>query len=295
MHIGAHISSAGGIHKVFERADAIGAEAIQIFPSAPQQWKAPVISDDQAQLFRDGLAESAKPAFFHGVYLVNLASPDEALVERSVTSLTQYLDWAGKLGVRGVIFHAGSHLGRGWDGECAAQVSGLMRRALDAAPNDALLVIENNAGQGNCIGATFGEIGEMIRGLKNDPRVAVCLDTCHALAMGYDIVTAKGCDAAMKEFDKEIGLERLVAVHANDSKMPLGGTRDRHENIGDGHIGLDGFATIMRHKAFRDVPFLLEVPGFDGKGPDIENIMRLKAIRAGVGLAAPHFESKERE
>jgi endonuclease IV len=113
--------------------------------------------------------------------------------------------------------------------------------------------------------------------------------------MGYDIVTAKGCDAAMKEFDKEIGLERLVAVHANDSKMPLGGTRDRHENIGDGHIGLDGFATIMRHKAFRDVPFLLEVPGFDGKGPDIENIMRLKAIRAGVGLAAPYFESKERE
>jgi len=294
MHIGAHISSAGGIHKVFERADAIGAEAIQIFPSAPQQWKAPVISDEQAGLFREGLQASGKPAFFHGVYLVNLGSSDEALLERSVTSLSAYLDWAGKLGVRGTIFHVGSHLGRGWDDELVAQVCGLMRRVLDAAPNDSLLVIENNAGQGNCVGATFEEIGAIIRGLDSDKRVAVCLDTCHALAMGYDIATTKGCDAAMKTFDKEIGLERLVAVHANDSKMPLGGTRDRHENIGDGHIGLEGFACVMRHKAFRDVPFFLEVPGFDGKGPDIENVMRLKALRAGIGIPAPELP-KERE
>lgn len=294
MHIGAHISSAGGIHKVFERADAIGAEAIQIFPSAPQQWKAPVISDEQAGLFRAGLESSGKPAFFHGVYLVNLASADEALLERSVTSLSAYMEWAGKLGVRGTIFHVGSHLGRGWDGELISQICSLMRRVLDTAPNDSLLVIENNAGQGNCVGATFKEIGDIVRGLDGDNRVAVCLDTCHALAMGYNIATTKGCDAAMKEFEKEIGLERLVAVHANDSKMPLGGTRDRHENIGDGHIGLEGFACVMRHKAFRDVPFFLEVPGLDGKGPDIENIMRLKAIRAGVGIAPPE-PPKERE
>ncbi len=294
MHIGAHISSAGGIHKVFERAAAIGAEAIQIFPSAPQQWKAPVIGDEQASLFREGLQATAKPAFFHGVYLVNLGSADEALLERSVTSLSAYLDWAGKLGVRGTIFHVGSHLGRGWDGDLITQICGLMRRVLDAAPNDSLLVIENNAGQGNCVGATFEEIGAIIRGLDGDRRVAVCLDTCHALAMGYDIATTNGCDAAMDEFEKEIGLDRLVAVHANDSKMPLGGTRDRHENIGDGHIGLEGFAALMRHSAFRDVPFFLEVPGFDGKGPDIENVMRLKAIRAGIGIPAPELP-KERE
>jgi deoxyribonuclease-4 len=295
MHIGAHVSSAGGIHKVFERAEAIGAEAIQLFPSAPQQWKAPVISDGQANLFREGLAASGKPAFFHGVYLVNLASADHALLESSVTSLSAYLDWAGKLGVRGTIFHVGSHLGRGWDGECVIQVTGLMRKALDAAPNDSLLVIENNAGQGNCIGATFEQVGTMLRGLDNDPRAAVCLDTCHALAMGYDVTTDAGCEAAMDEFDREIGLDRLVAVHANDSKTPLGGARDRHENIGDGHIGLDGFAAIMRHKAFRDVPFFLEVPGLDGKGPDTENIMRLKAIRAGAGIPAPALPQKESE
>lgn len=294
MHIGAHVSSAGGIQKVFERAAAIRAEAIQLFPSAPQQWKTPNISDQQADAFREGLSATQLPVFFHGVYLVNLASADDALIERSVDSLTGYLDWAGRLGVRGVIFHVGSHLGRGWDDALVAQICALMRRALDGAPNDALLVIENNAGQGNCVGATFAEIGAMIRGLDNDPRLAVCLDTCHALAMGYDIATTDGCHAAMQEFDHEIGLARLVAVHANDSKMPLGGTRDRHENIGEGHIGLEGFGTIMRHPAFRDVPFFLEVPGLDGKGPDIENIMRLKAIRAGASIPAPTFP-KERE
>ena len=293
MHIGAHVSSAGGIQKVFERAEAIGAEAIQIFPSAPQQWKAPVITDEQANAFREAREASEKPIFFHGVYLVNLASADEALLERSVTSLTAYLEWAGRLGVHGAIFHVGSHLGAGWDDALVKQICGLMRRVLDGAPNDALLVIENNAGQGNCVGATFGQIGELIRGLDNDQRVGVCIDTCHAFAMGYDIATPAGCDAAMEEFDREIGLSRLVAVHANDSKMPLGGTRDRHENIGEGHIGLDGFASVIRHPAFRDVPFFLEVPGFDGKGPDIENVMRLKAIRAGAGIPAPDLP-KER-
>lgn len=287
MRIGAHISSAGGIQKVFERARLIGAEAVQVFPSAPQQWKAPVISDESAAEFKRLLAESTMPAFFHGVYLINFGSKDEALLQRSVDSLATYLDWAGKLGVKGTIFHVGSHLGSGWDGEMTKQVCGHIRRALDAAPNDSLLILENNAGQGNCIGGHWEDLGAIIRGLDNDPRLAICLDTCHALAMNYDITSDAGCEAAMEAFDREIGLHRLVAVHANDSKQPLGGLRDRHENIGDGHIGLDGFAAVMRHPAFRDVPFLLEVPGLDGKGPDRENIMRLKAIRAGVGIAAP--------
>jgi len=287
MHLGAHISSAGGVEKVFERAQAIGAEAVQIFPSAPQQWKAPAFTDDQVAQFRDLHAASKMPAFFHGVYLINLGSKDEALLRRSVESLTQSLRWAGKLGVSGVIFHVGSHLGQGWDEALVRQICKHIREALEAAPNDTLLVLENNAGQGNCIGGTWAELGAIIRGLDNDPRVTICIDTCHALAMNYDISTDAGCEAAMESFDKEIGVDRLVAVHANDSKIPLGGLRDRHENIGDGFIGLDGFAAVMRHPAFRDVPFFLEVPGLAGNGPDIENVMRLKAIRAGVGLAAP--------
>ncbi len=287
MHIGAHISSAGGVQKVFARAAAIGAEAVQIFPSAPQQWKAPAISDDQATEFRTLHAISGMPAFFHAVYLINLGSKDEALLRRSVESLSEALRWAETLGVGGVIFHPGSHLGSGWDDDLLRRVCALIREVLEAAPGRALLVLENNAGQGNCIGGTWAELGAILRGLDNDPRLGVCFDTCHAFAMNYDIRTDVAVAAAMESFDREIGLARLVAVHANDSKTPLAGLRDRHENIGDGQIGLEGFAAVIRHPAFRDVPFLLEVPGIAGKGPDLENVMRLKAIRAGAGLPAP--------
>ena len=285
MRIGAHIKSAGGIQNVFERASAIGAEAIQLFITAPQQWRSPALTDEQAGAFRKQLEETGLPAFLHGVYLINLASEDSALRSRSVGSLKSYLNWGAKLGAAGTIFHVGSHKGVGFD-KSVEQVCHLLREVLDDSNDESLLIIENNAGQGGGIGCSFREIGALIRGLDNDRRMRACIDTCHAFAMGYDIATPDGCEAAMEEFDREVGLDRLVAVHANDSKMPLGGFRDRHENIGDGQIGYDGFRTIMAHRAFRDVPFLLEVPGIDGSGPDVENIERLKKIRADVGALA---------
>ncbi len=291
MYIGAHVSSAGGLPKVFDRARAIGAEAMQLFASAPQQWKAPVHTDAAVEEFRALHADWPIPVFLHGVYLINLGSTDEALVARSIESLKQSLEWGERLGATGTIFHVGSHLGAGWDSTITASICGHIRKVLDSTPANTLLVLENNAGQGNCIGGKWEELGAIIHGLDGDPRVGVCLDTCHAFAMGYDISTPAGCEEAMAGFDKHIGFERLVAVHANDSKTPLGGFRDRHENIGDGCLGLEGFATLMRHKAFKDVPFFLEVPGLDGKGPDRENVMRLKAIRAGIGLPAPEMRA----
>ncbi|MGI8925365.1 MAG: deoxyribonuclease IV [Tepidiformaceae bacterium] len=286
MRIGAHCSSAGGPQTAFERASAIGAEALQLFISAPQQWKPPALTDEQVEEFRTARTEAGIPVFLHGVYLINLASDDPVLANRSVGSLKQYLKWGAALGVQGTIFHAGSHKGSGFDG-CLAQVCRLMREALESADNDQQLIMENNAGQGGCVGRSFEELGRILRGLDGDGRVRVCIDTCHAFAMGYDIAGKEGCELAMEEFDREVGLERLVAVHANDSKMPLGGTRDRHENIGDGHIGYEGFRTILSHRAFRDVPFLLEVPGIENKGPDAENVERLKKLRAEVGLPSP--------
>ena len=131
------------------------------------------------------------------------------------------------------------------------------------------------------------ELGALIRAVDDHPRAAVCIDTCHAYAMGYDLATESGCNEAMAEFDSEIGFKRLVAVHANDTKQPIGTFRDRHENIGDGHIGTAGFRCLMSHSAFRDVPFLLEVPGTDGTGPDAKNIKRLKALRKEIGIEAP--------
>lgn len=283
MQLGAHVSTAGGPLKAFERAAAIGAEAVQLFISAPQQWKAPTLADETIASFNAVREAASIPVFFHGVYLINLASADEALLGRSVESLVQYLSFGARMGAQGTIFHAGSHLGRGFDDACIAQVGGLLKEVLARTPAQSSLVLESNAGQGGCIGGTFAELGALIRAAGGDSRLGVCIDTCHAFAMGYDIRTDAGCRAAMDEFEREVGLERLVAVHANDSKQPLGGLRDRHENIGDGRIGLDGFAAVMRHPAFANVPFFLEVPGLSGNGPDMENLMRLKAIRAGIG------------
>jgi deoxyribonuclease-4 len=286
LRIGAHVSSAGGCQNVFERALAIEAEAVQLFISAPQQWKAPAVTEEQAAAFMAARDAAAIPVFFHGVYLINFGSQDPLILSRSVESLTNYLVWADRLGAVGTIFHVGSHLGAGFD-EVAPQACRLMREVLEASNARSLLILENNAGQGNCMGRSFAELGALIRGLDSDPRLAVCLDTCHAFAMGYDIATREGCELAMTEFDREIGLARLAAVHANDSKMPLGGVRDRHENIGDGHIGYDGFRTILAHPAFRDVPFLLEVPGIENKGPDLENVTRLKRLRTEAGAPTP--------
>ena len=286
MRVGTHISSAGGPQHVFERAAAIGAEAIQLFISAPQQWRAPSLGAEAVAAFREAHARSPLPVFFHAVYLVNLGTPNAELLERSTDSLARYVRHAGELGVDGTIFHVGSHKGAGFEA-VREQVCAAVRAVLDAADNESMLLIENNAGQGSGIGAAFGEIGAIIRGCDGHPRLGVCLDTCHAFAMGYDIATREGCEQAMAEFEREIGLERLRAVHANDSKMPLGGVRDRHENIGDGHIGLDGFRAILAHPAFREQPLLLEVPGIEGGGPDAENVDRLKRLRAEVGAPAP--------
>ncbi|HCV00259.1 MAG: hypothetical protein CL897_03380 [Dehalococcoidia bacterium] len=282
MRVGAHISSAGGPEKVFARAEQIGAEAIQLFVSPPQQWRSPKIGEEVVAEFRKEDKRLGLPVFFHGIYLINLGTQDEKLLHRSIGSLQQYVEWAGILGVEGTIFHVGSHKGAGF-AAVKEQICLAMLQVLEAADNESMLLIENNAGQGNGIGSTFSEIGEIIRGCDGHPRIGVCLDTCHAFAMGYDITQREGCELAMTEFDQEIGLDRLRAVHANDSKMPLGGVRDRHENIGDGHMGIEGFKVILSHAAFREVPLLLEVPGIEGDGPDRENVNRLKLIREEVG------------
>jgi deoxyribonuclease-4 len=286
MRIGIHVSGAGGIENIVPKALEAGSEVLQLFISAPQQWRPPNISDQQAENFRNALESAAIPAYFHGVYLVNLAADNDAMLGRSVGSLKQYMRWAGDLGVKGTVFHVGSHKGAGFDTYREQIVKG-MREVLDYAANDALLIMENNAGQGGGVGSTFNELGAIIKGLDNDPRVRVCMDTCHAFAMGYDIASTEGCVQAMEEFDREVGLDRLEVVHANDSKMPLGGLRDRHENIGDGHIGSDGFAAVMSHPAFARLPFILEVPGIDDHGPDRENVERLKKIREAVGAPGP--------
>lgn len=280
MRIGAHVSSAGSIDKAIDRAAEIGAEAVQIFLSGPTSWRL----KDHPQRDREAYRRKAQerdigPTFFHGVYLINLGSEDPALVEKGVASLIAYQTAAPTIGCKGTIFHVGSHKGRGFE-TVLPQVAACLERVLAETPQEAWLILENSAGMGQSIGASWTELGAIIRAVGSD-RLKVCLDTQHCYANGYDVATRDGLEATMEELEREVGLERLVAVHANDSKCPLEGGLDRHENIGQGHIGLEGFRNIVRHPAFRDVPFLLEVPGFDKTGPDARNVGIVKELRDG--------------
>ncbi len=278
MNIGAHVSTAGGLHTAFGRAADIGAETIQIFASSPRAWKFRDLKPDAVAKFTSAAEETGiGPVFIHGSYLVNIAgAPD--LVAKSVGCLIRNMEVAAEIGAAGVVFHAGSHKGRGFDaviGPAAAALS----EVLEASPPGPLLLVENSAGMGAHLGASFEELGEMISAVGSD-RFKVCLDTEHCFAAGYDIADPDGIEAAMDEFDRCIGLDRLVVVHANDAKVEMGSGVDRHDNIGDGYIGIAGFEVIMGHDAFSDVPFILEVPGPDKKGPDKDNVDRLKSIRS---------------
>jgi len=282
MKIGAHVSSGGGVDKAIDRAMEMGAEAIQLFSGAPYAWRRKNYTQAEVDAYKKKVEETGvAPAFIHGLYLVNLASSDPALLARSYDALVAEMKAASLIDAKGVIFHLGSHKGAGYEA-CFNQVVEYVQRVIENTA-EAWLILENSAGMGGAIGSKFVELGTIIRESGSD-RVKVCLDTQHAFAAGHDVKTRPGLEKMLDEFDRDVGLERLVAVHANDSKIPLGGGVDRHANIGEGHIGRDGFENILSHPTFADIPFLLEVPGFEDQGPDKENVEILKSLRAAVGM-----------
>ena len=282
MLIGAHVSAAGGSNKAIARAEEIGAECMQIFASSPRMWSAKPISDEIAEKYADEMKRSGMgPTVLHGKYLVALGSADGELLAKSEVALQADVAAANTLGALGVIFHPASHRGQGFE-TVVDQFAGSVAKILDNQPGDSLLMLETSAGAGDHIGSSFAELGTLIKAIGND-RVAVCLDTQHVWAAGYNIVEPDSLNKTLDEFDREIGLGLLRSVHANDSMRELGSSVDRHENIGDGLIGTAGFETLMAHEAFKDVPFYLEVPGTGKSGPDKPNIDRLKEIRTRVG------------
>jgi deoxyribonuclease-4 len=286
LKVGAHVSTAGGLQTAFDRALNIGAECMQIFESAPQQWGTARLDDAQVQAFRERAAETGiAPIFIHGKYLMNLASADDKIFRTSASTLRSSLNIAGRIGALGVIFHTGSHKGLGLEA-VFEQICQACERVLAETPEETLLIFENSAGGGGTIGSRFEDLGEIIRRIDNR-RVRVCIDTCHAFAAGYDLSSDDGVKATFDELEREIGLANVVALHCNDSKGAVGSGRDLHENIGDGKIGVAGFSAILAHPAVAALPLLLEVPGYKlngaGKGPDKPNIDRLKEIRSSVG------------
>ena len=278
MKIGAHVSTSGGIENAVDRGIEMGCETIQIFGSSPQSWLFKKVPVEKLDVFKSRAKKTGiGPIFLHCIYLINLGNPDPVKVDKGIGSLVNYMELAAGIEAEGIIFHPGSHKGVGFDAILDQTVNSILS-VLEDSPTGPWVTIENTAGMGHHIGSKFSEIGRIINRVGS-PRVKVCLDTQHTVAAGYDISSKTGLERAMEEFDREIGLERLVAIHANDSKYELGAGVDRHENIGEGYIGKQGFENIMSYDAFREVPFFLEVPGFEGNGPDRKNIDILKGIR----------------
>jgi deoxyribonuclease IV len=276
--LGAHVDSSGGLHLAFERARAMGADAIQVHPTPPGFWGSPKLDETRIATFKEAAVKHGRPPFyFHAVYLINLAGDDPTLRQRSESTLAGYLKAADELGVDGVIFHTGSHKGAGFEARLPS-ITEHIRKVLERAdPKTARLLIENNAGLGGCVGAKFEEIRQMLEALDNDPRVGVCFDTCHAFASGYDERTKADVTKTVDELDSVIGMKRVEVIHCNDSVTGLGSNRDRHANIGTGQIGEDGFRALLHEPRFAKLPFILEVPGAGG-GPDAEQVATLKRL-----------------
>jgi deoxyribonuclease IV len=277
--IGAHVSIRGRIFEAIPRAEAIGCECLQIFVGSPRQWR-PVHypGDDLAEFRRRRTAAHLDPLVAHTAYLINLAAPDPVLHHRSVASLIYSLQGMDALRGFAAITHIGSFGGAPWP-EARARVAEALRAAL-AATERVMILLEGSAG--GTIGGTFEEIGEILHAAGGSPRLGVCLDTAHLFASGWDLRMPAGVAAMIDAFDRTIGLRRLCVLHVNDSKAALGSHLDRHENIGSGQIGRAGFRAALAHPALRDLPAIIETPGFDRAGPDRRNIMTLKRIRTGI-------------
>jgi deoxyribonuclease IV len=278
--IGAHVEARKGLWNAFGNATLLGADAIQVHPTPPGFWGSPKPTDEDVDRFREEYAAAGTPPFFfHAVYLINLASEDAKVHPRSESTLAGYLAAADRLEIDGVIFHVGSHRGTGFEAALPG-ITERMRNALQRAdPQHTRLLIENNAGMGGCVGARFEEIRAMIDAVGDD-RVRSCLDTCHAFASGYDLRTEAGARRVIDDWDRVVGLDRLDAIHCNDSMTGLGSNRDRHQNIGLGEIGEEGFRTLLHDPRLDKLPFILEVPGFEGLGPDAANVAILRRLAA---------------
>lgn len=276
MRLGAHVSAAGGIDKAIDRAALMGAETIQIFGSPPQSFRPPTHTPESITSFKLKAQEAGiSPIFLHAPYLINLVTPNQSHLEVSINCLISALNLAGDLGAEGVIFHTGSSLGADFE-SILSQVVASVKKILSATSGPKL-IIENSAGAGGTVGDSPEEIGAIIKEVDS-PRLGVCLDTQHAFASGYDLTKQTGLDKLMADYSIHVGLDRLVVVHANDSKVPLGSNRDRHANIGEGLIGKSGFKLIKKNKTLASLPWIIEVPGLADKGPDKENLDLLRIL-----------------
>jgi deoxyribonuclease IV len=293
MNIGAHVRGGGKLVPSLELGVEMGATSIQIFTQSPRMWKPSQYAPEVLAAYREAQADNPviRDTFCHATYLINLATADAELYEKSVICLTHNLSVARGMGSSGLILHVGSHLGAGFD-DVVRQIADAFERALaeaDSAPEgvaDCPILIENAAGSGGTVGRSFEEIRFLIDACNGDDRLGLCIDTQHLWASGFDFSTVAGAERLIEEVEFSVGMNRLRAFHLNDSKIELGGNRDRHANIGEGTIGAKGLAALVGHPRVRDLPLLLEVPG-TGDGPRAVDVAVAKqVVDAGIALYA---------
>ena len=283
--LGAHMSVAGGLHNAVARAEQVDAEALQIFTKNQNQWNAKPLTDEGVALWHAAWRDSrVKTVVAHDSYLINLASPNDELWEKSLVAFRVELERCERLGVPFLVTHPGAHTGSGVEAGIERIVAALDRVHLELPGYRVRTLLETTAGQGTTLGATFEELARMIAGVSAPERLGVCFDTCHTFVAGYDCRTAETYSATMASFDELIGMGQIEAVHFNDALKELGSKRDRHAHIGKGTIGPGGFWSFMNDLRLEGKAGLLETEKGDDLAEDREAIALLRSL---VGIPYP--------
>jgi deoxyribonuclease-4 len=273
------MSAAGGIDTAIDRIAAIGGDCVQVFTQSPRMWRPTNHKPEAIAAFHEKRAQHGIGGVVcHALYLVNLAAPDDEVYKKSVATMKATVDAATAIGADAVIFHVGSHLGAGFDAGLKRTVRAL-KQILNRCDGDTWLLMENSAGTGATIGRSLDELETIFDRLDAHPRLGLCLDSCHLYASGYDVTDRKVVDELVGDLDKRIGIDRVRALHINDSATPLGSNRDRHANILKGELG-EGLGAFLAHPAFQQLSCYLEVPGPDGHWPDAAEIQKLRDLHA---------------
>ncbi len=279
VRVGCHVSIAGSIDRAVERAGERGCDTFQIFSRNPRGWRAKDLDPGVVSAFRTAVdASGLGPVIDHMPYLPNLASPDDRIYEKSVAALAEELGRCALLGIPYLVTHLGHHRGAGDDAGRERVIAAIDRALADAGEgNDVMLLLENTAGEKNSVGSTITDIALIREGVDAGERIGICFDTCHAFAAGYDLRTADAVDVVFGELGDLVGLDPLRAIHLNDSKGDLGSGLDRHEHIGLGAIGEEGFRHILHHPAVRSLPLICETP-VDERRDDGGNIAKAREL-----------------
>jgi deoxyribonuclease-4 len=279
VEFGAHMSSSGGIDSAIDRIVAVGGDCVQVFTQSPRMWRPTDHKPEAIERFHKKRRDAGIGGVVcHALSLVNLAAPDDAIYEKSILAMCNTVDAASAIGADGVIFHVGSHLGAGFE-TGLERASAALTQILEHCRGDTWLLMENSAGAGGTIGRSLDELAALLDRLDHHPRLGVCLDSCHLYASGYDVTDRSGVASLVAEVDQRFGLDRLRALHVNDSAAELASNRDRHANIGEGLMG-ENLGAFLSHPAFQHLSAYLEVPGENKQGPNANEIQKLRDLHA---------------